>query len=259
MKKCMVASVLVALSFTAVCAPSKRPPMTPEQLAKLKIVRQKQTGGFLEVKGKGCLAVLSAQNQFDETAIRSCLEGLTNFVTGVGVEIRPASFSLATAKSEREKLGAGVCVYLVDDATLPMSLIALEEGWGLVNLAPLREGEADEKKFALRFRKEFIRVSSVVFSGARSQYKTSPLQKVCSVADLDKVIGDQYGMDTLMGIGTHLPEIGIVRDQMITYREACNRGIAPQPTNEYQQAIWESFHKVPANPMKIEFDPQKGR
>ena len=44
-----------------------------------------------------------------------------------------------------------------------------------------------------------------------------------------------------------------------TYRKACKEGWAPQPTNEYQQAIWDSFHELPTKPVKIEFDPAKGK
>ena len=140
-----------------------------------------------------------------------------------------------------------------------MSLVALEDGWGMVNLAPLREGAPKTEKFMQRFRKELIRITSLVFSGAKSQYMVSPLQSATSVAELDKIVGDQYGIDTLMGVVKHLPEIGVVPDQRITYREACRKGIAPSPTNDYQKAIWEKEHAVPKNPMKIEFDPKKGR
>lgn len=129
----------------------------------------------------------------------------------------------------------------------------------MVNLAPLREGTPSAEKFAQRFRKELIRVSSIVFSGAKSQYMVSPLQSVTSVASLDKTVGDQFGIDTMMGVVKHLPEIGVVPDQRITYREACRKGIAPAPTNEFQKVIWEKEHSIPKNPMTIEFDPKKGR
>ena len=79
------------------------------------------------------------------------------------------------------------------------------------------------------------------------------------MAELDKIVGEQFGIDTMMGVVKHLPEIGVVPDQRITYREACRKGIAPAPTNEYQKAIWEKEHAVPKNPMKIEFDPKKGK
>lgn len=237
-----------------------RKPMTEEERAKLIEVRQRQTGGFLEIKGKGYVAILNGGTEITEETVREIMKPLVDFTRGLNVEVRTVgSFSLAKAKAEREKAGAGACVFIADDAAFPMSLIALEECWGMVNLAPLREGTPDAEKFAQRFRKELIRVSSLVFSGSKSQYMVSPLQSVTSVASLDKVVGDQFGVDTMMGVVKHLPEIGVVPDQRITYREACRKGIAPAPTNDVQKAIWDKEHTLPANPMKIEFDPKKGR
>ena len=43
------------------------------------------------------------------------------------------------------------------------------------------------------------------------------------------------------------------------YEAACQQGWAPAPTNDIQKAIWDKVHAVPATPMKIEFDPKKGR
>ena len=45
----------------------------------------------------------------------------------------------------------------------------------------------------------------------------------------------------------------------MTYKEACEEGWAPAPTNEIQKAIWDKVRATPKNPMKIEFDPKKGR
>ena len=46
---------------------------------------------------------------------------------------------------------------------------------------------------------------------------------------------------------------------MSSYRDACHKGWAPPPANDIQQQIWDEIRAIPANPMKIEFDPKKGR
>lgn len=192
----------------------------------------------------------------DETILEN-VRPLVNFVHGLKVEVRPAKFSLATAKAEREKAGAGAGVFVTEDPALPMSLVALEECWGMVNLAPLKAGAPDAAKFASRFRKELIRITSVVFSGAKSQYRTSPLQTVKSAAELDKTIGDAYGIDSLMNIVKNLPDLGIEPDKRITYMAACQQGIAPAPTNDVQKAIWDKVHSLPTAPLKIAPEPKK--
>lgn len=261
MKKLVFTLFATAVAMSAMGVKKiPRKPMTEEERAKLIEVRQRQTGGFLEIKGKGYVAILNGGTEITEETVREILKPLVDFTRGLNVEVRTVGpFTLAKARPEREKAGAGACVFIADDAELPMSLVALEEGWGMVNLAPLREGIPDAEKFARRFRKELVRIASIVFSGAKSQYMVSPLQSVTSVAELDKIVGEQFGIDTMMGVVKHLPEIGVVPDQRITYREACRKGIAPAPTNEYQKAIWEKEHAVPKNPMKIEFDPKKGK
>ena len=56
-----------------------------------------------------------------------------------------------------------------------------------------------------------------------------------------------------------LKALGITKKISATYLDACEQGWAPAPTNEYQKAIWDKVHAAPKNPMKIEFDPKKGR
>ena len=255
----------VSLLAVALCASSfavtrsARQPMTPEQRAKLVAARQRQTGGLVEIKGRGFLAVLNGAAGVKDAEIRESVQPVADFVRGLRIEVRPAKFSLATAKAEREKSGAGACVFVTEDPALPMSLVALEECWGMVNLAPLRAGAPDEAKLAARFRKELIRISSVVFSGAKSQYRTSPLQTVRSVAELDRTVGDAYGIDTLMNVVKNLPDLGVEPDKRITYMAACQQGIAPAPTNDVQKAIWDKVHSLPTAPIKIAPEARKVR
>lgn len=259
MKKLLIVAALIAVSCSTFAVRRvERKPMTPEQIEKLKEVRARQTGGFIELKGHGHLGVYNnVESLVSNESIEAALKQVKDFVRGLNIKLAPVAFSFETAKTAREKDGAGACVYIVDDAKLPMSLVALEDGWGVVNIAPLKT--SDKSLFERRVTKQFIRISSIVFSGVKSQYKISPLQSVTSVAELDKTVGDKFGIDTMMAIQQHLPEIGIQRDEMITYYIACQRGIAEAPTNQYQKAIWDKFHTTPKNPMKIEFDPKKGR
>ena len=53
--------------------------------------------------------------------------------------------------------------------------------------------------------------------------------------------------------------MGVAVRRRVSYRKACQEGWAPAPTNDIQKAIWDKVHAVPATPMKIEFDPKKGR
>jgi len=252
-----LATVATLTSVAFAEAPKTPATMTPEQLAKMKEVRMRQTGGLLQIAGEGYLAVLNAQKELPDAALEAQADALRKCARDVDVKILPSTFSLATAQSEVKKTGAAAAIFIVDDAALPPSLIAMEEGWGAINVAKLKG--ADAKKLEARFGKEFVRVASVIFAGPQSQYKTSPLQTIRSVEELDKMVGDKYGMDATMAIMNNLPKIGVKPARMISYRMACQEGIAPAPTNDIQKAIWEQVHATPKRPMKIEFDAQKGR
>ena len=43
------------------------------------------------------------------------------------------------------------------------------------------------------------------------------------------------------------------------YSAAVQEGWAPTPTDTVQKAIWDKVNATPKTPMKIEFDPKKGR
>lgn len=256
MNKSISVMLLVALLvLIQVHAQTGRSLMSPEQKEKLLIARQRQTGGFIEIRGHGKLTLFNSQSYLSVADIESIVKPIADFAKGLRLTVESQPFSIENAKKTREAAGAGACVYIADLERLPMSLIALEDGWGVVNIAPLRFDNPDAKVLSSRIQKEIVRVTSIVFSGVKSQYKISPLQGVSSVADLDRTVGDQYGIDTLMAVVKHLPDLGIVCDQRISYREACRRGIAPAPTNDFQKAIFERVkadkERGPSKPLTI--------
>ena len=46
-------------------------------------------------------------------------------------------------------------------------------------------------------------------------------------------------------------KLGIKRIRWLTYRDACQRGVAPEPANAEQKAIWDEVHAIPTEPIKI--------
>lgn len=76
---------------------------------------------------------------------------------------------------------------------------------------------------------------------------------------LDKVLLIDYPPDEYARTLDYLKRYGVEPYVETTYRHACQEGWAPTPTNDYQKAIWEKERKLPSNPLKIEFDPQKGK
>ena len=82
---------------------------------------------------------------------------------------------------------------------------------------------------------------------------------VDSLSDLDSIPGLDFALDIEARIVNNMNETEVKPYRIAKYSEAVQEGWAPAPTNEFQKAIWDKVHAMPATPMKIEFDPKKGR
>lgn len=149
----------------------------------------------------------------------------------IETETQSGKWSLSSAKDSFAATGATASVFVVKDDSLPISLIAMEARWGVVNAA-LLEGKTIEK--------EILRVAIVLLGGASSKYPASTMRPAFSREDLNDV-GDLVTIDTLMAIFPNLEKHGFKQYQMMTYREACEEGIAPLPANDEQRAIANEY------------------
>ena len=70
---------------------------------------------------------------------------------------------------------------------------------------------------------------------------------------------EKLPIDIQDSIKKYLSAAGVTPLRRTIYRRACQEGWAPAPTNDVQKAIWDKVHAIPKTPMKIEFDPKKGR
>lgn len=231
----VICSAVVALGYAA---EQKKAPLTEAQKAALREKRMQKTGGIVIRQGAGKVVIVNAQKKYSDEIVQKSLAVFKNALK-VNMELRPGTWKFGDQVPEDAKLA----LYLVDDATLPMSLVAMEAGWGVMNVAPL-EGD-------MQFSREFMRVGIVTFGAACSQYKVSPLQSVSCPKDLDALIGNGITIDTKMAMDRRLEGVGVTKDRMATYRKACEEGWAASPTNDYQKAIWDEVHAIPDKPLTI--------
>lgn len=243
MKKLILALIVISTAFAYA---AEKKVYTEEEKAALKEKRLQKTGGIVYKDGEGKVVIVNAQSKYSAEDIERALDMFNEFLK-VTIEVREGTWSFG-AKNPKD---ANVAMYLVDDATLPMSLVAMEEHWGVMNVASLSGRK--------QFDNEFARVAILTMGAGVSQYKASPMQPVSKAADLDDIIKPVITMDSGMSMNHNLESLGVTKTKMTTYLKACQEGWAPAPTNDYQKAIWEQTHTIPANPMKIEFDPKKGR
>ena len=209
---------------------------------------------------KGCIVFADAQGSV------SLGEGVSNVIKKLTLRHRydmryvkcAPSVDVAAMKTA---LKADVLVALVDDATTPTALIALEDHWGVVNVgkvaATLKTPAAREKYLAGRCVKEALRVFSILAGGGASQYPGNIFN--CARLDLLDVTDGMFPVDMQKKYHDYLTAIGVTPKVRVSYERACQEGWAPAPTNDVQKTIWEKVHEIPKKPIKIEFDPKRDR
>ncbi len=234
-------SLLAAATFAIKKAPVDKATLQERQLRMMKA-----TGGMAEKPGVGKIVVINAQSKVGKDVINAVIEKL-KFQTRFNIEIQDGKYAMYTRPE-----GASAAVVLADEPGLPLSVVAVENLWGLVNVAKLGEKNTDA-----RFTKEFIRVTTIAFGASLSRFKGSPLSSVSSAEMLDNYPTDNYTYDCQQAIVKNLTSLGMAPKIRTSYKKACEEGWASQPTNEFQKAIWDKVRAMPSAPITIKPETKK--
>ena len=210
------------------------------------------TGGLLDVEPKGKVVVVNAQSRVASEVVKSLVKSLSDDLK-MTVELAPSGDYTMYVRPR----GATGAIVVADRDDLPMSVVAAERTWGLVNVAAL--AVADDSKTEARFKREFARVACFALGQSNSQFNGSPLCTVQRAEDLDSIVTDQMTFDAQMMVSKTLANLGMTKRRRTSYKKACQEGWAPAPTNDYQRAIWNQVHQIPDKPITIEFDPKKDK
>ena len=245
-KKVLLAANIIVAGALFAQEVSPRKELTPEERTERYQKMMERTGGIIDMPGTGKLLYVNCQSRVVESEVSNRVEKIKRTLK-FNTELRQGSWSLQSRNPE----DATFVVYIVDDEKLPMSLVAVESRWGVVNTATLKLGN--------RFSKELTRVTTLVLGAAQSQIKTSPMRTVTKSSDLDQLLTDGFCPDSVNQIFGNTKALGMTRSKQSSYIRACQEGWAHAPTNQYQKAIWDKVHQLPTKPMKIKFDPKVGR
>lgn len=169
---------------------------------------------MVKLGGQGMVAIVNTCDAPTD-ALDVSLRKVTNLLM-INYEIKKGEWKLAEAQKCFDAARANVAVFVVKDAALPMSLIAMESKWGVVNAEGLD---------AACVSKEVLRVLTVILGGASSKYTASTMRPVFSKDDLAKKAGDIVTFDSIMAISTYLPELGIKPYQMMSREDAIAEGL----------------------------------
>ena len=222
--------------------------------------RYRRTGGEIVKRGtyQGNILIANTQSRLPTSEVRGVCEEIRK---ALNVRITCIETAELNPSLLAKNHNANVVLLVIDNPSQPALLVAPEDRWATVNTANLVNdlpGEKAKKKFFTpRARKEIIKGFSILCGGGSSQFPGN-IMNAATIRELD-MVKEQIPVDMIDFWIRYLSRIGVTQPEFTTYRRACKEGWAPAPTNDVQKAIWDKVHAAPKAPMKIEFDPKKGR
>ena len=217
-------------------------------------LRYQRTGGMVEKSGSqnGEIVYVNCQKSADEAWLKESIEYLKLY----------SKFNISMTNGEfnfpNPNIYGNVSLYIVENPTLPSLLVAPENRWAMVNVVPLQKNTT-QAYFKARVKKELSRAFAALCGFCNSKYPDALTGAITKPEDLDKHADDRLTVDVFSRFESYMIPFGVTPAVIRTYWQACNEGWAPAPTNDVQKAIWDKVHSAPKAPMKIEFDPKKGR
>ena len=222
-------------------------------------IQMRKNGGVVIKPGSQQGHVLIANTQ---KRVRSDVLELTSMQLAqeLRIDVKVGTVNEDVTPKSAEKMvsamKAQLTLFIVDhfDDTTSL-LIAPENRWGMVNVAPLAVGATNEV-LAERIRKEISRAFAMLAGAMTSQYQASILSPIFQPEALDKKYELRLPYDVQSRVISSLPSFGITPYIQSNYRKACQEGWAPSPTNEFQKAIFEQIkaekERGPTNPITIQ-------
>jgi len=252
MNKCTLSICLLLSANLAISQPSA------DEIAAKRAQREAEeyrlNGGYVRRPNAGSahIVFVNCQNRIADKVIQASAANLESIL------FIPFDCSCGTFDFDNLKIQGSASVFIVDRENYPPSLIAPEDKWAMVNVARLTKG-ADAAKLNRRLSKELSRSTALLCGAAASGFQNTITRCVTDVDQLDEIPDWHLPFDTIQKISTYVKGFGIKPYERATYLDACNEGWAPPPADDIQKSIWDKVHATPATPMKIEFDPKKGR
>lgn len=265
MKKTMLTVSLMALSAallaeTVPVAAVTNAVSAPGRTKRSKLNPARFTGGRVRKanSASGKFVFLNAQKLVPAASIAPAYAMVEKQIRPTWEAKDVENVSLVNPKADIRLANGNLGVAIVDAPEMPALVTAPEDGWAIVNVRALAAGNPTAEVLAARTRKEVLRAFALV-SGCTFMARGQVVMRddIRVPGDLDIIKDESYGVDALAAMERKMPLYGVTPWYETTYRKACEEGWAPAPTNEFQKAIWDKVHAMPAEPIKIAPETKK--
>lgn len=251
MKKLIIIA-LAALSVASLVAEDTKEPTAKKSNKEIMDhIAMKRYGGKIRQPNSECgeIVFVNSQKTVDASVLSKAIDKLE----------RQFKYIVKISDKDVDASASRLVVRLEDLDRKERVLLAPESYWVSVNVKSLAADNPPKAILADRFEKEVRRAFAFVCGGTCGTEPGGICRMVNSLSDLDAIPGLDFALDIEARIVNNMNETEVKPYRIAKYSEAVQEGWAPAPTNDYQQAIWDKVHAMPATPMKIEFDPKKGR
>lgn len=258
MKNLVFAFATLAMTFAFAEAPAtdkakeKKTPLTPAQQAARRQAREmKRFGGYIVKPNSaaGKILFVDTRKEVKDTAAADVVAFLRKTYQYPAEVVKGEADQADVSKVG--KTAATMTIVLCEKPDSPALLISPEDMWASVNATRLARGCSDPKVFAARVRKELTRAFCFLAGAGNSMGSATVMTPVFSNMELDERFVEEIPPDVDGKFNKHLAAFGIKPWIRTTYTYACEEGWAPQPTNEFQKAIWDKVHAAPTKPIVI--------
>ena len=242
MKKCLFALFAAILTMAAFGEAPKRK-LTPQQIEDRKY---RHFGGHIYQQRETKVISISNEHQAFPEAV---LAQIAAEMQGI--------LMLPVIVNAKDKIGLTIKVCIGGKET-PL-VVMPDNATATVNIAALSADKPSAEVLENRVCKELWRGLIYTLGGGNTYVQQCVMKQISSLPELDALPSRTACPDAFMRVTESAKALGIQPARRATYRQACKEGWAPAPTNDVQKAIWDEIHTIPPTPMKIEFDPKKGR
>lgn len=202
--------------------------------------------------GKGKIVFVNAQDVLPAADLAAWVKDVSYQHMLTMEAVKGEAVTPATAAAAAAKTGANATVFLLSDDTLPLSLVAYEEGWAIANVGRVAAG-VPKAIGAARAKKLVLRTMGNLCGAGESMFGVPFMWPAKTPADFDLLVMQPIiPPPFIAAIGTHMKRAGMEPIEVATYQAACQQGWAPAPTNDIEKAIWDKVHVIPAKPLTIE-------
>ena len=216
------------------------------------------SGGIVEKPGagKGTFLFVDSTGELTEGMFARDFNMLNRTLKVSPKIVKGKPVTIETAGAAIKELNANAAVFVVSNSVLPRLITASEEGWAIVNMSKLKEGEPSKEVLEKRITIEVIRGLAQIFGSGNSGMSMSA---VTSLKDIDELQHPGFPPSAMKICQTQMRKLGFEPKVTASYRVACKQGWAPPPNTEAQRIIWQQVHQIPDNPITIEYDPKKDK